>query len=115
MSYPVQKAAEAVYSEEGKKQCKTLIDGYLDNARIIRKAMTDLGYAHVGGDNSPYVWVECKKDSWEFFDMLLNRAGVVSTPGAGFGQCGQGYIRLSAFNSKENVCRAMEQIEAALK
>ncbi len=115
VSYPVQKAAEAVYSEEGKKQCKTLIDGYLDNARIIRKAMTDLGYAHVGGDNSPYVWVECKKDSWEFFDMLLNRAGVVSTPGAGFGQCGQGYIRLSAFNSKENVCRAMEQIEAALK
>jgi len=68
----------------------------------------------VGGDNSPYIWIRSDRDSWKFFDMLLNRAGVVCTPGAGFGKCGQGYIRLSAFNSYENVERAMERIRQAL-
>lgn len=114
VSYPVQRAAEAVYSTEGKEQCKALIDGYLRNAGIIAAAMRDLGYELVGGDNAPYVWIDGKRDSWEFFDLLLNKAGVVCTPGTGFGRCGQGYIRLSAFNSEVNVHKAMERIRQAL-
>ncbi len=114
VSYPVQRAAEAVYSPEGKAQCAALIDGYLANARIIRQAMHELGYRTSGGDNAPYVWIEAKGDSWAFFDLLLNKAGVVCTPGAGFGRCGQGYIRLSAFNSEANVVKAMTRIREAL-
>ncbi len=114
VSYPVQRAAEAVYSPEGKAQCKELIDGYLANAALIAQAMRDLGYRFVGGDNAPYIWIDGRRDSWEFFDLLLDKAGVVCTPGAGFGKCGQGYIRISAFNSRENVVRAMERIRAAL-
>lgn len=114
VSYPVQRAAEAVYSPEGKAQCTSLIDGYLHNATLIGKAMAGLGFSYVGGDNAPYVWIEGERDSWEFFDLLLNKAGVVCTPGAGFGRCGQGYIRLSAFNSEANVVRAMERIRQAL-
>ncbi len=114
VSYPVQRAAEAVYSEQGKAECRALVDGYLDNARLISQTMTQLGYAHVGGDNAPYVWVQTRGDSWAFFDALLEKAGVVCTPGSGFGKCGQGYIRLSAFNSRANVERAMERMAAAL-
>lgn len=114
VSYPVQRAAEAVYSPEGMAQCTALIDGYLANAKIIRQAMTELGYHTIGGDNAPYVWIEAKSDSWAFFDLLLNKAGVVCTPGAGFGKCGQGYIRLSAFNSEANVVKAMARIKEAL-
>ena len=114
VSYPVQRAAEAVYSPEGAAQCRTLIDGYLANAKIIGKAMTELGYSFVGGGNAPYIWIEGNRDSWEFFDMLLDKAGVVCTPGAGFGRCGQGYIRLSAFNSEANVVKAMARIQEAL-
>lgn len=115
VSYPVQRAAEAVYSDEGKAQCTALIDGYLANAKIIGKAMAELGFQYVGGDNAPYIWIQGKRDSWEFFDLLLNEAGVVCTPGAGFGKCGQGYIRLSAFNSEANVVKAMERIREALR
>jgi LL-diaminopimelate aminotransferase len=115
VSYPVQRAAEAVYSFEGKAQCTALIDGYLANAKIIGKAMAELGYSYVGGDNAPYIWIQGNRDSWEFFDMLLEKAGVVCTPGAGFGKCGQGYIRLSAFNSEANVIKAMERIRQALR
>jgi LL-diaminopimelate aminotransferase len=115
VSYPVQRAAEAVYSDDGKKQTKALIDGYLANAALIREEMTGLGFDCVGGDNSPYIWVNAKRDSWEFFDLLLNKAGVVCTPGAGFGKCGQGFIRISAFNSFENVENAMKRIRDALK
>lgn len=115
VSYPVQKAAEAVYSVEGKQQVKELIDYYMANAAIVRKAINELGFDCVGGENSPYIWIDGGRDSWEFFDLLLNKAGVVCTPGAGFGKCGQGYIRISAFNSKENVERAMEKIRSALK
>jgi len=115
VSYPVQRAAEAVYSAEGRGQCTALIDGYLANARIIGKAVAELGYHSIGGDNAPYVWIQGNRDSWEFFDMLLNQAGVVCTPGAGFGKCGQGYIRLSAFNSQANVIKAMERIRQALR
>ncbi len=114
VSYPVQRATEAVYSEEGKIQVKQLVSDYLKNAALIRKEMSDLGYDLVGGDNSPYIWINGKTDSWEFFDTLLNKAGVVVTPGAGFGKCGEGYIRISSFNSYENVEKAMARIKAAL-
>ena len=114
VSYPVQRAAEAVYSEAGKAQTKELVAGYLKNADLIASEMKSLGFSFVGGDNSPYIWIEANRDSWEFFDTLLNDAGVVCTPGAGFGKCGEGYIRLSAFNSYENVVEAMERIKKAL-
>lgn len=115
VSYPVQRAAEAVYSAEGKAQVRDLIRYYLNNAALIRKEIGNLGYACVGGENSPYIWIDGKRDSWEFFDLLLNKAGVVCTPGVGFGKCGQSYIRISAFNSFENVRQAMARIKTALK
>ena len=116
VSYPVQRAAEAVFSEEGKAQTKELISYYLGNADIIRHAMESLGFDYVGGEHSPYIWVDGKgKDSWEFFDMLLDKAQVVCTPGAGFGRCGEGYIRISAFNSREKVEQAISRINEALK
>lgn len=115
VSYPVQRAAEAVYSAEGKEQTQDLIKYYLHNADHICKKIADLGYEYDGGKNSPYIWIDGKRDSWEFFDMLLNKAGVVCTPGAGFGKCGEGFIRISAFNSFENVKEAMERISTQLK
>jgi LL-diaminopimelate aminotransferase len=115
VSYPVQKAAEAVYSDEGRAQVKELIGYYMNNASLIRARMHMLGYTCTGGENSPYIWVKTGMDSWDFFDMLLSKAGVVCTPGSGFGRCGQGYIRISAFNSHENVERAIESIEQVLK
>jgi LL-diaminopimelate aminotransferase len=114
VSYPVQRAAEAVYSEAGKAQIKELIDYYMHNAGFIRRQMQDLGYQCIGGENSPYIWIDAKTGSWEFFDALLNRAGVVCTPGAGFGRCGEGFIRISAFNSYQNVQEAMQRITEAL-
>ncbi|MEJ2099643.1 MAG: LL-diaminopimelate aminotransferase [Desulfobacterales bacterium] len=114
VSYPVQRAAEAIYSAEGQAQAKTLIDYYLKNATLIRKEMEVLGYECVGGKNSPYIWINGKTDSWQFFDLLLEKAGVVCTPGAGFGKCGEGFIRISAFNSRENVTKAMARIRQAL-
>lgn len=114
VSYPVQRAAEAVYSEEGKAQTRALADYYLHNAASVRREMQALGFSFVGGENSPYVWIDGGRDSWDFFDMLLNKAGVVCTPGAGFGRCGNGYIRISAFNSHENVEKAMQRIKGAL-
>jgi len=115
VSYPVQRAAAAVYSEQGQKEIRKLSDFYLENAAVIREHMTGLGYLVSGGVHSPYVWVHTAgKDSWEFFEMLLREAGVVTTPGTGFGKCGQGYIRISAFNSRENVEEAMQRISAAL-
>jgi len=114
VSYPVQRAAAAVYSPEGQAQVREIIDGYLANATMVRQAMGKLGFRLVGGENAPYVWIDGGRDSWEFFDLLLDKAGVVCTPGAGFGRCGQGYIRISAFNSADNVQRALERIRAAL-
>lgn len=115
VSYPVQRAAEAVYTEEGRKQVRGLSDYYLKNAAMIRERMGAIGFSCTGGVNSPYIWVKGDRDSWNFFDLLLERAGVVVTPGAGFGSCGEGYIRISAFNSHENVERALEKIAKALK
>jgi LL-diaminopimelate aminotransferase len=114
VSYPVQKAAEAAYTEEGKAQIIGLTDYYLRNAALIRKEMTGLGFEIVGGENSPYIWVNCNSDAWEFFDFLLKKAGVVTTPGPGFGKCGNGFIRISAFNSYENVDKAMARIRDVL-
>ena len=114
VSYPVQRAAEAVYSKAGKVQCKELIDSYMNNARVICQTMDNLGYDYVGGKNSPYIWIDGRMDSWEFFDILLKETGVVCTPGAGFGKCGNGYIRLSAFNSLENVTKAMKRLTEKL-
>ena len=114
VSYPVQRAAEAVYSPEGKAQVKELVSYYLKNAEYIREKIIALGYECTGGENSPYIWIDGKTDSWEFFDRLLNEAGVVCTPGAGFGSCGQGYVRISAFNSFENVSDAMTRISRVL-
>jgi LL-diaminopimelate aminotransferase len=114
VSYPVQKAAEAVYSEAGQQQTKSLIDYYLRNAALIRREMSSLGFECIGGENSPYIWIDGGSDSWQFFDRLLEKAAVVCTPGAGFGKCGQGYIRISAFNEYENVESAMARIRKAL-
>ena len=115
VSYPVQRAAASVYSAEGRAQTKALTDFYLGNAKLIRDALTGLGFSCIGGDNAPYIWVDVRRDSWEFFDLLLNKAQVVCTPGAGFGKCGEGHIRISAFNSRANVETALTRIAAALK
>jgi LL-diaminopimelate aminotransferase len=115
VSYPVQRAAEAVYSEEGQAQTKALIDYYLQNATLIRKEISALGFDCIGGENSPYIWIDGRSDSWKFFDLLLEKAAVVCTPGAGFGKCGEGYIRLSAFNNYDNVERALERIQEVLR
>ena len=115
VSYPIQKAAAAIYTDAGKAQTKALTDFYLGNAKLIREAVTNLGLKCVGGDNAPYIWVNTGRDSWEFFDMLLNQAQVVCTPGAGFGKCGEGHVRISAFNSRANVEQALARIAAALK
>ncbi len=114
VSYPVQKAAAALYSPEGKAQSRELVDYYLRNAKLIRSAMSTLGYDCVGGDNAPYIWIDGRADSWKFFDLLLEKAGVVCTPGAGFGRCGEGYIRLSAFNSFDKVSEAMKRIKESI-
>ena len=115
VAYPVQRAAEAVYTKEGQKQVKELIDYYLANADMLKKALDEIGLFYTGGANSPYIWIKTGIDSWKFFDLLLNKAGVVCTPGSGFGRCGEGYVRLSAFNSHENVEDAIKKIKDVLK
>lgn len=114
VSYPVQKAAAAIFTETGKAQVKAMTDFYLGNAALIRDAITKLGFSCVGGDNAPYIWINTGTDSWQFFDKLLNEAQVVCTPGAGFGKCGEGHVRISAFNSRANVETALARIAAAL-
>ena len=114
VAYPIQRAAEAVYSPEGRQQITAINDYYLGNARLIREAVAALGYPLTGGVNSPYIWVQTGKDSLKFFDRLLEKAQVVTTPGAGFGSCGKGYLRISAFNSRENVVEALERIKKVL-
>jgi LL-diaminopimelate aminotransferase len=114
VSYIVQRAAAAIYTDEGRRQTRGLTDFYLGNAQLIRSAMARLGFACVGGENAPYIWVNVGRDSWEFFDLLLEKAQVVCTPGSGFGKCGEGHVRISAFNSRENVEQALLRIAAAL-
>ena len=112
VSYPVQRAAKAVYSPEGQKEIKESIAYYLNNASIVRKSMKDIGLNVYGGVNSPYIWVKTPEnmDSWEFFDLLLKEANIVGTPGVGFGPSGEGYFRLTAFNTLENTIEAMNRI-----
>ncbi|NCO75491.1 MAG: LL-diaminopimelate aminotransferase [Cyanobacteria bacterium] len=112
VSYIVQRGAEAVYSEEGKVQIAELVKFYLENAQIIREELTSSGLKVYGGVNAPYVWVKTPDglSSWDFFDKLLHNVNVVGTPGSGFGAAGEGYFRLSAFNSRENVIEAMKRI-----
>lgn len=112
VSYPVQKAAAAIYSEEGKKEVAEIIAYYLENARIMKQSLTEAGYIAFGGENAPYIWVKTKNGlkSWDFFDKVLNEANVVGTPGSGFGPAGEGYFRFSAFADRENVMEAMERI-----
>ena len=114
--YVIQKAAEAVYSDEGQKQSRANIEYYLGNAGIIRTALEKAGLEVYGGVNSPYVWAKAPNGmkSWDLFDKLLNEAGVVTTPGSGFGPSGEGYIRFTAFSTKENTEKAMEKIAAIL-
>jgi LL-diaminopimelate aminotransferase len=114
VSYPIQRAAAAAYSAEGTQQTRALADFYLGNAQLIQSAMGRLGLTCVGGDNAPYIWVDVGRDSWDFFDLLLDKAQVVCTPGAGFGRCGEGHVRISAFNSRENVETALARIASAL-
>ena len=112
VSYVVQKGAEAVYSLEGKKQVRGLIDFYMENAKIMKNKLQNSGYKVYGGDNAPYIWIKVpdQMTSWDFFDFLLQKVSVVGTPGSGFGLAGEGYFRLSAFNSRSNVLDAMERI-----
>jgi len=110
VAYHVQRGAEAVYTSEGSEQVNELLNYYLGNASLMKKEMENMGYECVGGVNSPYIWIYGGKSSWEFFDLLLNKAGIVCTPGIGFGKCGEQFIRLSAFNSRENVEKAMSRI-----
>ncbi|MFN4955691.1 MAG: LL-diaminopimelate aminotransferase [Aphanizomenon sp.] len=114
VSYIIQRGAEAVYSEAGQTQIQALVNFYLDNAKIIRQELTNAGLSVYGGVNAPYVWVKTPHglSSWEFFDKLLETVNVVGTPGSGFGAAGEGYFRISAFNSRENVEEAMKRITA---
>lgn len=108
-AYIIQRGAAAVFTKEGQASCKAVIDYYMGNAKIMTDTMSKLSIWHIGGLNSPYVWLKCGMDSWEYFDLLLNDINVVGTPGSGFGRCGAGYFRLTAFNTRENTTEAMER------
>lgn len=110
-SYIQQRMAEAAYSDEGIRQCRENIAAYQKNARLISDALTEMGIYHTGGVNSPYVWLKCGTDSWAFFDRLLKDANVVGTPGAGFGKNGEGFFRLTAFNTFEKTAEAVERMK----
>lgn len=114
--YVIQRAAEAVYSPEGQRETRAAIEYYLENAAIIRAALSEAGLSVCGGENAPYIWAKApgNKTSWEFFDEILDKAGVVTTPGSGFGPSGEGYVRLTAFSSRENTMKAMEKIRNIL-
>lgn len=116
VSYPVQRAAEAVFSDEGIKQCKEIIGYYLENAAIMIKTFEKLNISFTGGKNSPYIWFKCpdNMESWEFFHKLLNEAEIVGTPGSGFGKNGEGWFRMTAFGSRENTVEAMIRLEKML-
>jgi LL-diaminopimelate aminotransferase len=117
VSYPVQRAAEACYSPEGKRQIREQIDYYMTNARIIREKLSSLGLQVFGGIHAPYIWLKTPKglDSWTFFDKFLSEAQVVGTPGVGFGPSGEGYFRLSAFGFREKIEEALERIRTRIK
>ena len=116
VSYIIQRAAEALYSPEGKQQVRDLIKHYMDNAAILRKGAKKAGLKVFGGENAPYIWVRTPKDvtSWQAFDKILNEANVVITPGSGFGSKGEGFFRISSFNSRANaeeVARRLQELK----
>ena len=111
--YIIQRAGEAVYSEQGQKEVKGLVSYYMENAKLIREALESMGYTVYGGVDAPYIWLKTPDDlsSWEFFDRLLEGANVVGTPGSGFGPSGEGFFRLTAFGTHENTREAVERIK----
>lgn len=116
VSYVVQRAAEAALSEEGQNQCRNSIAYYMENARIIGDVLKEKGIEFTGGENSPYLWLKCPNNmkSWEFFDYLLNNVQIVGTPGAGFGEAGEGYFRLTSFGSRESTLEAAKRLKEFL-
>ncbi len=113
VAYIIQKAAYQVFTEQGKRETKAIVDYYLNNAKIIREGISSLGLKCEGGINAPYIWIKTPEDmaSWEFFDLLLNQFQVVVTPGAGFGKNGEGYVRMTAFGKREHIEEAIERIK----
>lgn len=116
-AYIVQRGAEAVLTPEGQKQVKEMVGYYMENAKIIREGLADLGLTTFGGVNAPYIWLKVPEGltSWDFFDKLLHEANIVGTPGSGFGPSGEGYFRLTSFGSRENTIKAIERIKTQLK
>jgi len=116
VSYPIQRGAEAAYSDDGQKQISSLVSFYLENARLLREGLEAAGIVVYGGVNAPYVWLKTPDglSSWEFFDRLLDRGHLVGTPGSGFGAAGEGYFRLSAFNSRANIEEAVDRFSKSL-
>lgn len=116
-AYIVQRAAAAIYTPKGQEQIKELVGYYMENARIIREGLQAAGITFYGGINAPYIWLKTPHDmpSWDFFDKLLSEVNIVGTPGAGFGPCGEGYFRLTAFGERENTLRAVERIKTKLR
>ena len=112
--YVVQRAAEAALSDEGLAQCQDMIDYYMDNARMLAELFDRKGIWYTGGTNSPYIWIKCPgtDDSWEFFDRLLTGVQIVGTPGVGFGRCGAGFFRFTAFGDKDKTKEAVSRLEA---
>jgi LL-diaminopimelate aminotransferase len=117
VSYPVQRAAAAVYSGEGWPQTKAIVDYYMENAKIIREGLAGAGLTVYGGVNAPYIWLKTPGgiSSWDFFDRLLTECHVVGTPGSGFGPSGEGFFRLSAFGNRDSVVEAVERIRRNLR
>lgn len=115
-SYPIQRGAEAAYSDAGDAEVRERVDYYMANARIIREGLESMGVTVFGGVNAPYVWAKTPAgmSSWDYFDVLLRKANVVGTPGSGFGSCGEGYFRLSAFGKRDHVEEAVERIRTRL-
>jgi len=117
LHYVIQRAAEAVYSDEGQKQVSELVNYYMTNAKIIRESLLEIGFEIFGGVNAPYIWLKTPNNmtSWDFFDLLLTKVNVVGTPGVGFGPSGEGYFRLTAFGKKEATIEAMDRLKTLFK
>ena len=117
VSYIIQKGGAAVFTEEGQKQIRENISFYKENAKILTDALDELGIWYTGGNNAPYIWLQCPKqmDSWTFFDYLLQEIQVVGTPGEGFGACGEGYFRFSTFGSREDTLEAARRMKELLR
>jgi LL-diaminopimelate aminotransferase len=114
VSYPIQRAAQALYSDAGREQVRALIEHYMGNAKILREAAQEVGLKVWGGENAPYIWIAAPNNlsSWDVFDKMLHEANVVVTPGSGFGKQGEGYFRVSAFNSRENAIEVANRLRA---